>query len=222
MRVDATGNQPPIADSALAVEVLDLSSGASLECGADDADTILLVHSGAAEHPGGLATLVLAGERELTTAGDGGMSLVRATVGPGVDRHAAMGTRERAVSVARAESEGATGKRSFEVLFGPHNGSCRATMFVGHVPPGAAPWHFHLYDEIVWIWQGEGRFHTEAGSELLAPGSAFRIRPREIHVVENTSTTEELTVVGLFTPAGSPSAAYLAAEEDMPYEIGTA
>ena len=98
------------------------------------------------------------------------------------------------------------------MLFGPHNGSTRATLFVGHVPPGAAPWHFHLYDEIVWIRSGRGRFHTRDGSEPLAPGSAFRIRPREVHIVENTSPTDELVVVGLFTPAGSPSAAYLAPE----------
>ena len=109
--------------------------------------------------------------------------------------------------------------RSFELVFGPHNGSLRATLFVGHVPPGAAPWHFHLYDEIVWIWRGEGRFHTREGAESLAPGSAFRIRPRELHVVENTSATDELVVVGLFTPAGSPSAAYLAEDTDAPYAI---
>ena len=53
----------------------------------------------------------------------------------------------------------------------------------------------------------------------LAPGSAFRIRPRELHVVENTSPTDELVVVGLFTPAGSPSAAYLAEDTDVPYVI---
>src|SRR5262249_39913546 len=82
-----------------------------------------------------------------------------------------------------------------------------------------ARWHYHLYDEIVWIWQGEGRFHTREGTEPLGPGSAFRIRPREIHVVENTSPTDELVVVGLFTPAGSPSAAYLAEDTNVPYAI---
>jgi hypothetical protein len=48
--------------------------------------------------------------------------------------------------------------------------------------------------------------------EPFGPGAAFRIRPREVHIVENTSATDELVVVGLFTPAGSPSAAYLAKE----------
>jgi hypothetical protein len=40
-------------------------------------------------------------------------------------------------------------------------------------------------------------------------GVAFRLRPREVHIVENTQAEAELAVLGVFTPAGSPSAAYL-------------
>jgi quercetin dioxygenase-like cupin family protein len=218
MRVNAEGIQSPDAGSALSVETITLAAGEPLEIDLPDADTILLVHSGVGPHPGDSAFLVLAGETERLEGS--GRGVLRATIGSDVDRHAALGPREHVVPVAQASSDVATGKRSFEVLFGPHNGSTRATMFVGHVPPGAAPWHFHLYDEIVWIWGGQGRFHTREGSEPLGPGSAFRIRPREVHVVENTSPTDELVVVGLFTPAGSPSAAYLAADDDIPYSIG--
>ena len=42
---------------------------------------------------------------------------------------------------------------------------------------------------------------------------------REVHIVENTQTTEELAVVGIFTPAGSPSAAYLTAEVAATYTV---
>jgi quercetin dioxygenase-like cupin family protein len=104
----------------------------------------------------------------------------------------------------------ATGKRSFQVLFGPENGCTRATLFLGHIPPGRAPWHYHLYDEIVWVPHGPGRLHLGAGVEELGPGSAFRLSPRELHIVENAGETA-MTVLGLFTPAGSPSAAYLPA-----------
>jgi hypothetical protein len=31
-----------------------------------------------------------------------------------------------------------------------------------------------------------------------------------VHILENASPDRELTVMGVFTPAGSPSAAYLA------------
>jgi quercetin dioxygenase-like cupin family protein len=217
MRVSVEGNQPPITDSALSVQSIELAHGEALEVDRSDADTVLLVHSGIGAHPGDSAFLVLAGESERLERTAGGV--LRASIGTGVDRHAPLGEREHVVPVGR-DRESATGSRTFEVLFGPHNGSLRATMFVGQVPPGAAPWHFHLYDEIVWIWRGDGRFHTREGAEPLQPGSAFRIRPREVHVVENTSTTDELVVVGLFTPAGSPSAAYYADADDIPYPIG--
>jgi quercetin dioxygenase-like cupin family protein len=112
-------------------------------------------------------------------------------------------------SLDEAGSEKATGARSFQILFGPHNGSTRATLFAGFIPPGKAPWHYHLYDEIVWVPEGPGRLHTGETTEEIGPGSAFRLRPRQVHIVENLSTVDQMTVIGIFTPAGSPSAAYL-------------
>ena len=56
---------------------------------------------------------------------------------------------------------------------------------------------------------GPGGCTSARPSTELGPGSAFRLRPREVHIVENTSADRELTIIGLFTPAGSPSAAYL-------------
>ena len=41
-------------------------------------------------------------------------------------------------------------------------------------------------------------------SRSSAPGSAFRLRPRQVHIVENASAERELGVVGIFTPAGQP------------------
>jgi mannose-6-phosphate isomerase-like protein (cupin superfamily) len=207
MRVSVDGNVPPIEDSALAVETFVSTPGEALDLVSDNADTI--VFSSPPDGLTGHAELILAGE-DASLATDDTSLVLRATIGPDTDRHAPLGRREHGVAVRKELAESATGKRTFQVLFGPHNGSTRATMFVGYVPPGAAPWHFHLYDEIVWIWRGEGRFHTSEGAEPIGSRSAFRIRPREVHVVENTSRTEELVVVGLFTPAGSPSAAYLA------------
>ena len=142
-----------------------------------------------------------------------GVSLVRVTLGADTDLHAPMGAREHVVAIDAVEPGKATGSRSFQILFGPHNGSRRATMFVGYVPPGKAPWHYHLYDEIVWIWRGPGRYHLGDDVEPLEDGSAFRITPREVHIVENTHPDRELAVLGIFTPAGSPSAAYLTPDD---------
>ena len=56
--------------------------------------------------------------------------------------------------------------------------------------------------------EGPGRLHLEDGTQELGPEAAFRLRPRQVHIVENTSD-DELTILGVFSPAGSPSAAYL-------------
>jgi len=156
----------------------------------------------------GSAALVLAGEQATLEAGGDGITVLVATIGPDADRHAPIGPRELVTSLASAESEKATGARSFQVLFGPHNGSVRATLFAGFIPPGKAPWHYHLYDEIVWVPDGPGRLHIGDTATELGPGSAFRLRQRQVHIVENESPAE-MTVIGIITPAGSPSAAYL-------------
>lgn len=210
---------PRIADSALALESVRLDEGAELEVHETDLDSLLFSTAGSgalslagetAAIEGGSAALVLAGEEATFVAGAGGLELIRATVGSDADRHAPMGPREVVVALDDAISEQATGARSFQILFGPHNGSARATLFAGYLPPGRAAWHYHLYDEIVWIPQGPGSLHLRGSENALGPGSAFRLRPREVHVVESSSPDREMTVIGVFTPAGSPSAAYLA------------
>jgi quercetin dioxygenase-like cupin family protein len=204
--------------SPLALSRLRLSEGATHSTGGADADTLLYLSEGRGSlllgdesHAlvAGSAALVLAGEEAVLEAAADGLVLVRATVGPEAERHAPLGPREAVATPDQTGAERATGARSFRILLGPHNGSTRATLFAGYVPPGKAPWHYHLYDEIVWIPEGPGRLHLGEGVEELTPGSAFRLHPREIHIVENTSPDRELTVIGVFTPAGSPSAAYL-------------
>jgi quercetin dioxygenase-like cupin family protein len=217
---------PPLDGSELALSLLRLEAGDGQSLGPADADTLLYVTAGSgtvalggdrASLAAGTATLVLAGE-QATIEAEGGLSALRVTVGPGADRHAPLGPRETTARLADAGAEEATGARSFQVLFGPQNGSTRATLFAGYIPPGKAPWHYHLYDEIVWVPEGPGRLHRRTGGvEELDPGSAFRLRPREVHIVENSSPDREMTILGVFTPAGSPSAAYLSPEVAAAY-----
>jgi quercetin dioxygenase-like cupin family protein len=210
---------PPLDDSALALALVEVGSGESVNMHDPERDSLLYVAHGSgslsldgatSELTRASAALVLAGE-EATIAGDE-LELVRVTVGPSTERHAPLGPRETVVAVDPGRVQQALDSRGYQILFGPHNGSTRATLFVGFVPPGRSPWHFHLYDEIVFIPQGPGRLHRAASQETqpLTAGSAFRLRPREVHIVENASADEEMTVIGFFTPAGSPSAAYLA------------
>ena len=187
-----SGQIPPQRGSELALETLQLEPGASLKR-ATKATTCCCSRSpvparSPARHcPSGSAALLLEGEQAELSAGSR-----RARSGTRDDRgrrrpHAPMGARERIVSIDHVEPGKATGSRSFQVLFGPHNGSTRATMFAGYIPPGARPWHYHLYDEIVWVWRGPGRYHLGDAVEELPDGAAFRITPREVHIVENLS-----------------------------------
>jgi len=206
----------PRDDSALALDRVALAPGLTLPMAESESDTLLFVARGAgvlsveeesAPVAAASAGLVLAGEDgavQATTA----LELVVATVDSSVDLHAPMGRRDLSVALDTADAQQATGSRSFQILFGPHNGSTRATLFAGYIPPGKAPWHYHLYDEIVWVPEGPGRLHVGDTTEELGPGSAFRLRPREVHIVENLGEGE-MTIIGVFTPAGSPSAAYL-------------
>jgi quercetin dioxygenase-like cupin family protein len=208
---------PPIADSALALVVHELEPDEVTAIADDGSDSLLFVVRGRgslalgdavyALEPGG-AALVLETEEAGIAAGEEGVTVLHATVASQADRHAPLGQRD-VVVLPSSETEAATGARSFRVLFGPRNGSTRATLFTGYVPPGKAPWHYHLYDEIVWVPEGPGRLHLEGSETPLEAGAAFRLRPRQVHIVENASVERDLTVVGVFTPAGSPSAAYL-------------
>jgi quercetin dioxygenase-like cupin family protein len=223
-----SGDIAALAGSPLASARLRSEAGERLPCGDPESDVLLYVFagSGSLELGGssalasGTAALLLAGEEAEIHAGSEGIELVLATVGAEADRHAALGRRERTASLEDSETAAATGARSFQILFGPHNGSTRATLFVGFIPPGKAPWHYHLYDEIVWVPDGPGRLHLGDGTEELGPRSAFRLRPRQVHIVENASPDSEMPIVGLFTPAGSPSAAYLLPDIAAEYRFG--
>jgi quercetin dioxygenase-like cupin family protein len=212
--------------SALALETMTLGGGTTAAIGEPEHDVLVYVASGAGVFAVGddsspvrarSAGLALAGEEATLSASDD-LEAIVATVGPTADYHAPMGRRELAVSLDATDAQAATGARSFQILFGPHNGSKRATLFAGFIPPGKSPWHYHLYDEIVWVPDGPGRLHLAEAHDPLGAGAAFRLRPRQVHIVENEGESE-MTIIGIFTPAGSPSAAYLTADVAAEYRF---
>ena len=82
------------------------------------------------------------------------------------------------------------------------------TQFLGFVPPGRAPDHFHRYDEVIYILEGAGSLHIGGEQAPLAPG---RLRPpagRGSSTASRTTATRELELLGVFRPAGSPAEAY--------------
>ena len=210
---------PPVDDSPLALSTLRFDAGATYAFSSGDADGFLFVvegagradddDSGSREVKTGTSLRVSAGTTLALTADVSDLVIVWAQAGPQCDRHAPLGDDARTTEVDQSAGAAATGKRSFQVLFDAGNGSTRATLFVGYVPPGRAPWHFHQYDEIVFICRGTGRLLLTGQEAEVGDGSAFRLRPREVHILENLGD-DDLILLGLFTPAGSPAAAYLA------------
>jgi mannose-6-phosphate isomerase-like protein (cupin superfamily) len=109
--------------------------------------------------------------------------------------------------IAGGERGPATAGREFTLLAHPDSGCESVTQFVGHIPPGRAPDHFHKYDEVVYVLEGEGAFHADGESAALRAGSCVHIPARLVHCLENHGP-EEMHVLGVFRPAGSPAEAY--------------
>ncbi|PYQ62782.1 MAG: hypothetical protein DMF58_00680 [Acidobacteria bacterium] len=81
------------------------------------------------------------------------------------------------------------------------------TQFVGSIPPGRAPDHFHLYEEMLCILQGSGVLWAGEAKTPIGPGTCVYLPKREVHCVEN-SGSGELRLLGVFYPAGSPAVRY--------------
>ena len=100
-----------------------------------------------------------------------------------------------------------TADRWYRVLVDEEIGSEQVTQFVGSIPPGRAPDHFHEYEEVLFILRGEGRMWAGETNTPIAPGSCIYLPKRQLHCVENTGTGE-LRLLGVFYPAGSPAVRY--------------
>lgn len=100
-----------------------------------------------------------------------------------------------------------TGDRWYRVLVDDAVGCAQVTQFVGSIPPGRAPDHFHHYEEVLFILKGAGRMWAGETKTPIAPGSCIYLPKGQVHCVENTGD-DELRLLGMFYPAGSPSVRY--------------
>jgi mannose-6-phosphate isomerase-like protein (cupin superfamily) len=100
-----------------------------------------------------------------------------------------------------------TADRSYRVLVDDEVGSTQVTQFIGSIPPGRAPNHFHTYEEVLFILRGSGRMWAGETSAEINPGMCIYLPRRQVHCVENIGN-DELRLLGVFYPAGSPSVRY--------------
>jgi quercetin dioxygenase-like cupin family protein len=111
------------------------------------------------------------------------------------------------IDLRAAETGSATAGREFLLGACPEVGCHSVTQFVGLVPPGRAPDHFHTYDEVIYILEGEGVLEIDGEQAPLRAGSCVHLPARLVHCLANTGDSE-LRLLGVFRPAGSPAEAY--------------
>jgi mannose-6-phosphate isomerase-like protein (cupin superfamily) len=100
-----------------------------------------------------------------------------------------------------------TADRWYKVLLDHHIGRSQVTQFVGAIPPGRAPDHYHEYEEVLCILHGRGRMWAGDRSTPIERGSCIYLPRRQMHCVENTGDSE-LRLLGVFYPSGSPAVRY--------------
>jgi quercetin dioxygenase-like cupin family protein len=111
------------------------------------------------------------------------------------------------VDLAAERRQSATASRQFSLGATPAVGCASVTQFVGYIPPGRAPDHFHRYDEVIYILEGRGTLHIGGEESPLHPGACVHLPARLVHSLANDGDGE-MTLLGVFRPAGSPAEAY--------------
>jgi mannose-6-phosphate isomerase-like protein (cupin superfamily) len=197
--------------------VLEVGTGRTRPQSAGDGEEVLFVLSGR-------GTLILDGQEhslepeagaylspgetyELENPGSEQLKLVRVRVPDPASADEATGEREVVRRLADQESQAATTQREFRIVADPDSGLRSATHFVGYIPTTRAPDHFHTYDEVIYILEGEGAMHMNGETTPLAPGSCIHLPARTVHCLENLGG-DTMRVVAVFRPAGSPAAAF--------------
>lgn len=206
MREDA----PQVAGELISMRVIDIAPGESQEFLNEDRDEVLfslgsctLVIEGVEQRVEAETGIFLrAGERfAIENPGSASVAFV------GVQSPATQEPPETALARLADQRAMPTADRWYRVLI-----DSEVTQFVGSIPPGRAPDHFHEYEEVLFILRGEGRMWAGASSTPIGYGSCIYLPRRQVHCVENTGTGE-LRLLGVFYPAGSPAVRYETATE---------
>jgi mannose-6-phosphate isomerase-like protein (cupin superfamily) len=199
---------------AISLRILEFEPGTSPVLRNDECDEVLYVL-------GGSCTVVIDGNAYEVGPETGvyvrpGQSLNVENPGPDVVRIVSSqspaqpaNAREQTPPIVKLADRRAlpTADRWYRVLVDEEIGSEQVTQFVGSIPPGRAPDHFHEYEEVLFILRGEGRMWAGENNTPIGPGSCIYLPRRQVHCVENTGTGE-LRLLGVFYPAGSPAVRY--------------
>jgi mannose-6-phosphate isomerase-like protein (cupin superfamily) len=201
----------------LVQSMLTFTTGKSSPRGSDDRDEVAYVVSGngslllegvAHQLSPDIGVYIRAGETyQVVNDGPDDLVLVSVTAPPPEEGEGPT-TRKVTVDVADQPVIPASKDREFKFVVNPDSGCQEVTQFVGWIPPGRAPTHYHLYDEVMFILDGEGVLHLDGQPDTpIRPGTCIHLPPPVEHCVENTGE-RPLRVLGVFHPAGDASEAY--------------
>jgi len=209
-----------VTDSVLEQDVIDIGPLGRAMRATDACEEVLFVVTGVGElrrrgerhplEPETGANLGPGEEYELANSGSEPMRLVSVRI-PDPDAVAEDdGAAQERVPIRRLadqQAQQATTERSYRIVADPTTGLRSATHFVGYIPTTRAPEHFHTYDEVIYVLDGEGVFRADGEHTPLSAGSCIELPARTVHCLENTGQ-DVMRLVAVFRPAGSPAAAY--------------
>jgi mannose-6-phosphate isomerase-like protein (cupin superfamily) len=113
-------------------------------------------------------------------------------------------TEKRTVHRSERPTLPAGEERRFEYLADEEVGSRDVTQFLGVIDPSRAPAHGHIYDEVIYVVEGEGIAHLNGESTPITAGSCIHLPPKIPHAIENQGPGQ-MRVLGVFHPAGDPA-----------------
>jgi mannose-6-phosphate isomerase-like protein (cupin superfamily) len=151
----------------------------------------------------GTAAYITAGETyEVENPGPETLVIVSATAPQSADD--AEAPMARTVRYADQPTLPASGDREFRYLVTEDVGCSDATQFFGVIAPGRAPDHSHVYDEVIYVLEGEGVLHGDGEDRPVSAGSCIHLPPFFVHSLENSGDTP-MRIVATFHPSGDPA-----------------
>jgi mannose-6-phosphate isomerase-like protein (cupin superfamily) len=126
---------------------------------------------------------------------------------PANPQHSALSPPNLVVREQDREPMRAGKDRKFWLLVDQDRGCRQITQFVGFVPPSKAQFHYHTYEEAIYILEGAGIVHTGNAHCEYGPGTCIFLPVGVRHCLENPGPGP-VRLLGVFYPSGSPAAAY--------------
>jgi quercetin dioxygenase-like cupin family protein len=137
--------------------------------------------------------------------------LVVAVTAPAEEQNGSPSDR-RVVREADQPTLTASGDREFRYLVTDEVGCMDVTQFRGDIAPGRAPDHSHVYNEVIYVLEGEGALHTDGEDAPVNAGSCIHLPAYLLHSLENSGDST-MRIVAVFHPAGDPASRAYEANE---------